>query len=142
VFYVSIVVKKPNMHKDIKAYNNAQSATDKKICNLLAEEIDDNLPKAESKVWHAHPVWFLDGNPIAGYSKQKAGIRLMFWSGAGFDEEALNVRGKKFKDASVFYTDVSEIKTNDLKRWLKKSAKIQWDYKNIVKRKGVLERLK
>jgi hypothetical protein len=25
---------------------------------------------------------------------------------------------------------------------LKKSKEIQWDYKNIVKRKGVLERLK
>jgi hypothetical protein len=29
-----------------------------------------------------------------------------------------------------------------LKRWLEKSEQIQWDYKNIVKRKGKLERLK
>ncbi|MBL8759582.1 MAG: DUF1801 domain-containing protein, partial [Phycisphaerae bacterium] len=29
----------------------------------------------------------------------------------------------------------------DLKRWLKKSVAIQWDYKNIVKRKGRLDRL-
>jgi hypothetical protein len=28
------------------------------------------------------------------------------------------------------------------RRWLKKSIAIQWDYKNIVKRKGKLERLK
>ena len=45
----------------------------------------------------------------------------MFWSGADFDEEDLSVRGKKFKDASVFYMVVSKIITNDLKRWLKKS---------------------
>jgi hypothetical protein len=87
-------------------------------------------------------VWFLDWNPIVGYSRQKAGIRLMFWSGASFDEQRLEVRGEKFKDASVFYNAVSDINTKDLKRWLKKSKEIQWDYKNIVKRKGVLEQLK
>ncbi|MFM7857164.1 MAG: hypothetical protein ACKO96_35905, partial [Flammeovirgaceae bacterium] len=47
--------------------------------------------KAENKIWHSHPVWFLDGNPIVGYSKQKKGIRLMFWSGADFDEQHLNI---------------------------------------------------
>lgn len=130
------------MHPDILKYNKKQAAGEKEICDLLAQEIDRKLPKAESKVWHSHPVWFLDDNPIVGYSKQKAGIRLMFWSGADFDEPALSVLGKKFKDASVFYQDVSEIKKTDLHRWLRKSAEIQWDYKNIVRRKGRLERLK
>lgn len=128
--------------KEILAYNNKRSNTDRAICHLLAEEITQNLNGAENKVWHAHPVWFLNGNPIVGYSKEKPGIRLMFWSGAGFDEDGLKVRGAKFKDASVFYNHVSEIIKKDLKRWLKKSKYIQWDYKNIVKRKGVLERLK
>lgn len=126
------------MNKEIQAYNKTQSAEEIKICNLLAEEIDKQLKNAESKIWHGHPVWFLDANPIVGYSKQKAGIRLMFWSGADFDEELLNVRGEKFKDASVFYTMLNEIKVKDLKRWLKKGKEIQWDYKNLVKRKGVL----
>ena len=130
------------MNEQIQAYNEALPESERAICDLLAREIDRGLPKAESKIWHAHPVWFLDGNPIVGYSKQKAGIRLMFWSGADFDEEGLNARGKKFKDASVFYNDVSEIGKKDLKRWLGKAETIQWDYKNIVKRKGVLERLK
>lgn len=130
------------MNKDIQAYNKAQSAADKKICNFLAKEICENLPEAENKVWHAHPVWFLDGNPIVGYSNQKTGIRLMFWSGADFEENELNIRGKKFKDASKFYKAISEIIIPDLKRWLNTSRGIQWDYKNIVKRKGVLERLK
>ncbi len=130
------------MNKDIQAYNKTQAPEDQAICNLLAEEISKNLPEAENKIWHAHPVWFLDGNPIVGYSKQKKGIRLMFWSGADFEEQQLQAGTGKFKDASIFYTDVEEIKTNLLKRWLKKSKEIQWDYKNIVKRKGVLERLK
>ena len=115
---------------------------DKEICKLLASTIDSELTGSESKIWHAHPVWFLDGNPIVGYSKQKAGWRLMFWSGASFEEAELNVTGKKFKDASIFYTTVDQININDLKRWLKKSREIQWDYKNIVARKGQLERLK
>jgi hypothetical protein len=87
-------------------------------------------------------VWFLDGNPIVGYCRQKAGIRLMFWSGASFDEKGLNVRGAKFKDASVFYNAAADIPPKSLKRWLIKSRNIQWDYKNIVKRKGVLIRIK
>jgi hypothetical protein len=130
------------MNKEIKVYNNKQSSNDKEIGDRLATIIDNELTGSESKIWHAHPVWFLDGNPIVGYSKQKAGMRLMFWSGADFEEDDLNVRGKKFKDASVFYNDLSEIKAKDLKRWLKKSREVQWDYKNIVKRKGQLERLK
>jgi hypothetical protein len=111
------------------------------VCELLAEEIDENLPRAESRIWHAHPVWFLDGNPTVGYSKQKPGIRLMFWSGADFEEAGLNVLGKKFKDASVFFNDVSEIERKAVRRWLKKAQEIQWDYRNLVKRKGRLERL-
>ncbi len=130
------------MNKDTETYNAQQTPEDKKICDQLAAIIDKELTGAENKVWHAHPVWFLDGNPIVGYSKQKAGIRLMFWSGADFDEDALNVRGEKFKDASVFYNNVSEIKTDHLQRWLKKSRDIQWDYKNLVKKKGRFERLK
>jgi hypothetical protein len=130
------------MNKEIKVYNDKQTSDDKEICDRLAVIIDNELTESESKIWHAHPVWFLDGNLIVGYSKQKYGIRLMFWSGVDFEEEALNVRGKKFKDASVFYTIISKIEANDLQRWLKKSREIQWDYKNIVKRKGQLERLK
>jgi hypothetical protein len=126
----------------ISSFNAALQGEDKKICSLLRREIDRALPEAESKIWHGSPVWFLDGNPIVGYCRQKAGIRLMFWSGASFDEKGLIVRGAKFKDASIFYNAVSGIKTKDLKRWLKKARDIQWDYKNIVKRKGLLVRLK
>ncbi len=130
------------MNTDIQTYNDIQTSADKEICDLLAKTINNELTKAESKIWHSHPVWFLDGNPTVGYSKQKKGIRLMFWSGADFEEENLNVLGEKFKDASIFYNSVSEINIKDLKRWLDKAEKLQWDYKNIIKRKGKLERIK
>lgn len=127
---------------EIQAYNDGQETMDREICNVLAITIDNGLPDSESKIWHGHPVWFLDENPIVGYSKQKKGLRLMFWSGASFEEEKLDVRGEKFKDASIFYTSVEQIDTVELARWLEKSKEIQWDYKNIVKRKGRLDRLK
>ena len=130
------------MHPDIVAYNQSLSQTDQEICSVLSESIEKHLPEANEKIWHAHPVWFLDGNPIVGYSLQKQGIRLMFWSGADFDEEDLKVRGQKFKDASIFFTSTLEIDDIKLSRWLDKSKAIQWDYKNIVRRKGVLQRLK
>ena len=130
------------MTPEILEYNEKLALGDKDVCDVLAGEIDRSLSGAESKIWHGHPVWFLDGNPIAGYSKQKLGIRLMFWSGADFEEPELNVLGKKFKDASIFYSDAADINKTALRRWLNKSKEIQWDYKNIVQRKGKLERLK
>jgi hypothetical protein len=130
------------MHPEIQNYHQQFEAEQAQICTTLATIITANLTQSESKIWHGHPVWFLDGNPIVGYSQQKPGIRLMFWSGADFEEADLIVRAGKFKDASIFYNQVSEIQQEDLKRWLEKSVAIQWDYKNIVKRKGVLLRLK
>ncbi|HEX5624963.1 MAG TPA: DUF1801 domain-containing protein, partial [Saprospiraceae bacterium] len=129
------------MNPDIQSYNDRQSPEDQLICNLLAREINTHLPEAENKIWHAHPVWFLEGNPLVGYSKLKNGIRLLFWSGQSFDEDALQKEGS-FKAAEIRYTSVAEVNARHLARWLEKSRDIQWDYKNIVKRKGVLERLK
>ncbi|NER83307.1 MAG: DUF1801 domain-containing protein [Leptolyngbya sp. SIO1D8] len=131
------------MHPEIKAFNeDRETEVEREICTKLATSIDELLPGAECKIWHRHPVWFLDDNPTVGYSKLKAGIRLMFWSGASFDEDKLKPGTGKFKDASIVYTDPDEIRQADLKRWIKKSKTIQWDYKNIYKRKGKLVRLK
>lgn len=130
------------MNAAIQFYNEQQSTIDQAICDLLATTIDSELTEAENKIWHAHPVWFIDGNPIVGYSKLKDGVRLMFWSGADFDEANLKTGAGKFKDASIRYTSPDQVDATDLKRWLKKAREIQWDYKNIVKRKGQLERLK
>ena len=130
------------MNSEILTYNQQFSSDDREIVEKLVKIINENLPEAENKIWHSHPVWFLEGNPIVGFSKQKAGIRLMFWSGKSFEEDKLNILGGKFQDASVFFNSVEEINENDLKNWLQKSREIQWDYKNIVKRKGQILRLK
>ncbi|MBS1780221.1 MAG: DUF1801 domain-containing protein [Bacteroidetes bacterium] len=129
------------MQKDIVAYHESLQKDERDICDLLYAEINSSLPDAESKIWHRHPVWFLEGNPIVGYSKLRDGIRLLFWSGQSFDEPTLQPEGS-FKAAEIRYTDVNQVNKKHLAKWLKKARKIQWDYKNIVKRKGILERLK
>lgn len=129
------------MQADILSYHQSLAAEDRAVCDLLQAEISKALPEAESKVWHAHPVWFLEGNPIVGYSKLKGGVRLLFWSGQSFEEEGLTAEGK-FKAAEARYVTVSDVKVTPLRRWLKASREIQWDYKNIVKRRGKLERIR
>lgn len=130
-----------SMHKDIQDYNNKQTEEDQRICNLLAEVIDDNFPEAENKIWHAIPVWFIDGNPIVGYGKLKSCVRLLFWSGQSFNEPQLKKEGS-FKAAEMRYSVAEQINIEDVARWVMKGKEIQWDYKNLIKRKGVLERLK
>ena len=130
----------PFMNNDIQTYHDTLADEDRAIADLLHEVINKELPNAESKIWHRHPVWFLEGNPIVGYHKLKNCMRLLFWSGQSFEEEGLQPEGS-FKAAEARYTSAGEINTKDLKRWLKKAKTIQWDYKNIVKRKGQLERL-
>lgn len=128
------------MTTDIQAYHDALPGGDKAIADILFDEISRNLPEAENKIWHRHPVWFLNGNPVVGYSKLKNCMRLLFWSGQSFDEAGLLPEGS-FKAAEASYTSAEEINAKDLKRWLKKAKSIQWDYKNIIKRKGVLEKI-
>jgi hypothetical protein len=127
------------MNSEIQKYNALLTDEDKIICNRLMDEINNNLTNAECKIWHGNPVWFINGNPIVGYSKLKSCIQLLFWSGASFGESLKTVG--KYKAAEVRYTAVSQINIDHLNHWLNRSKEIQWDYKNLVKRQGVLERL-
>ena len=129
------------MNPDTHAYNAALEPNDRAIADLLARTIDEKLSEAENKIWHRHPVWFLDVNPVVGYSKLKDSVRLLFWSGQGFDEKGLAPEGT-FKAAEARFTDVAQVDLQSLKRWLSKARDIQWDYRNLIKRKGRLERLK
>jgi hypothetical protein len=128
------------MNQDIQTYNSSLSPSDIAICELLQKVISESLPEAESKVWHRHPVWFLQGNPVVGYAKLKDAVQLLFWSGQSFDEQALKPEGS-YKASQIRYTQLDQINIRDLKRWLAKARDIQWDYKNIVKKRGKLDRL-
>lgn len=127
------------MQGEIEQYNALQAAADQRICKRLMDSINGGLPMATGKIWHGSPVWFIDGNPIVGYSKQKSGVQLLFWSGASFAEQLKPVG--KFMAAEARYHSADEIHDDDLTRWLQKSIAIQWDYKNVAQRHGELQRL-
>ncbi|MCW1930165.1 MAG: DUF1801 domain-containing protein [Candidatus Kerfeldbacteria bacterium] len=124
----------------IAKYNAMQKGDLKKVCALLKKEFDTTLKKAESKIWHGSPVWFLDGNPVAGYSIQKRGVVVLFWSGQSFTHKGLEKEGS-FKAAQIAYTSPADVKLTDLRKWLRECKTIQWDYKNIVKNRGKLHKI-
>ncbi len=123
-------------YKTIAAYDRGQKGEDRDICEKLRGEIEHALPDATSKIWHGSPVWFLDGNPIVGYHRLKDGMRLLFWSGQSFETPGLAPEGS-FKAAEIRYISVKDIRVTALRKWLKEGKRMQWDYKNIVKHKGL-----
>ena len=120
---------------DISAYNEGLAESDREIADALLAVIMRELPDAESKVWHAHPVWFFEGNPAVGYDRLKDCVRLFFWSGQSFDEPGLAPSGT-FKAAERRYTSADQIDEADLKRWLAKARDIQWNYRDIRLHRG------
>lgn len=122
---------------DIARYHETLAEAEREICLFLFETFHAGLPGSAAKIWHAHPVWFIDGNPIAGYSKLKNGIRVLFWSGQSFVTAGLTPEGK-FKAAEIRITNAAHCKQLPWKDWLFEATTKQWDYQNIVKRKGQL----
>ena len=125
---------------DIVGYHAALAEDVRETCERLAARIFEVLPEAVGRVWHGHPVWFLEGNPVVGYSARKAGVRLLFWSGQSFTTPGLRADGK-FKAAGIDFKQAGDIDEDAVLVWLGEARTIQWDYANIVKRRGVLERL-
>ncbi len=129
----------PPRPADIVEYHRQLAPADREICELLATAIERGLPEARSKVWHAHPVWFLEGNPIVGYDRLKDAVRLMFWSGQSFDAEGLAASGS-FKAAEARYTDVVDVDVDAVTAWLSAAREIQWDYEHIRTNRGLVKR--
>ena len=126
---------------DIRAYNEGLDEESRAICDLLLETIEAELPDAERKVWHAHPVWFFDGNPVVGYDRLKASVRLLFWSGQSFTSPGLAAEGT-FKAAEARYTAPDEVDFELLRRWLAEARDVQWNYRDIRQSRGNLAPLR
>lgn len=122
---------------DIRTYQDGLDPEARAICDVLLEEIERELPDTERKVWHGHPVWFFDGNPVVGYSRLKASVQLLFWSGQSFGEPGLDVEGS-FQAAQRRYTDPAEIDTVALTAWLAKARDVQWNYRDIRRNRGLV----
>ena len=127
--------------QDIQDYQSELSAEFAEIGAALIKLISKALPNAEGKVWHGHPVWFLDGNPIVGYSLKKAGIEVLFWSGQSFKLEGLRAIGK-FKAAGIAVPSIKALDKKAMTAWLAEALEIQWDYQNLPKKRALVKRTK
>jgi hypothetical protein len=125
---------------EITKFNNELDSSARAACDTIRELLDDALGREGSKLYHGAPVWFLDGNPIAGYSIKKEGIAVLFWSGQGFVEPGLRAVGK-YKAAELLVPEGRAVPVEPMKKWLAESKRVMWDYKNLAKKQGVLEKL-
>ena len=122
---------------DIRDYQEHLDAEARPICDLLLATVEGELPDADRKLWHGHPVWFFDGNPVVGYDRLKASVRLLFWSGQSFREPGLKAEGS-FQAAEARYTAAEEVDVEALKRWLAEAREVQWNYRDIRKNRGLV----
>lgn len=117
----------------IAAYAQAQPRAFQELCNRLRELIDPALPHASSKIWHGSPVWFLEDNPVVGYTATAKSVNLLFWNGQAFKEPALKPVGK-YRAAQAVFGDVAEIVPTVIRRWLKKARSDVFDSKAFFKK--------
>lgn len=122
--------------QNILDYQSELSDEEAEIGAAIIKLIAKALPKAEGKVWHGHPVWFIDGNPVVGYSLKKAGIEVLFWSGQSFKLEGLRAIGK-FKAAGIAVPTIKDLNKKSMTVWLAEAAAIQWDYQNLQKKRAL-----
>jgi hypothetical protein len=107
---------------DIQDYNAKQPPELAAVCDALRAEIDGALPKAESKIWHGAPVWFIEGYPVAGYSIKAKKVSLLFWNGQNLGEPMLQPMGKHFA-AEVMLANSAELDRAGIRRCLVKAGK-------------------
>jgi hypothetical protein len=118
----------------VAEYNDELNPEFRALANQLSKLFENQVPQAESKVWHGHPVWFIQGNPVFGYSLKKAGLEVLFWSGKSFKKAGLRPIGK-FQAAGISISTADDVEA--LKDWLEEAKAIQWDYKNLPKKRAL-----
>ena len=123
---------------DIVEYNKALATDDRVLCEKLVQIFGGALPGATAKVWHAHPVWFDNGNPLVGYARRKDGICVLFWSGQSFAEPGLTHTGS-FRAAEYWPPAADDIDTAKLERWLVDALRVQWNYRDIRTNRGLVK---
>jgi uncharacterized Zn-binding protein involved in type VI secretion len=119
-----------NLNADIVGYNAGLETAQRELAESICSVIADGLPSAAGKVWHGHPVWFVDSNPVVGYSLKKSGLEVLFWSGQSFVNSDLRPIGK-FKAAGLGVAATGDVAK--CKLFLAQALAIQWNYRDLPK---------
>jgi hypothetical protein len=123
----------PTVGDPIAAYSLAQPPAFRAMCDVLRKLIDAAIPKADSRVWHGSPVWFIDDNPVVGFNATAKTVNLLFWNGQAFDEPDLAPVGK-YRAAQAVFRDAAEIDPAVIRRWLKKARSNVFDSRAFFKK--------
>ncbi|HMQ15123.1 MAG TPA: DUF1801 domain-containing protein [Phycisphaerae bacterium] len=118
---------------ELSAYADGQALPFRAMCNTLRTLIDSALPGATSKVWHGSPVWFIDDNPVVGYSATAKSVNLLFWNGPALDEPDLKPVGK-YGAAQAVFAASDDIDGQAIRRWLKRAGANVFDSKAFFKK--------
>ena len=118
----------------VSEYNEQIAPEFRSLAEQLTKSFKKQVPQAEAKVWHGHPVWFIEGNPVFGYSLKKTGLEVLFWSGKSFKKAGLKPIGK-FQAAGCSIASKADVEA--LNDWLLEAVAIQWDYKNLPKKRAL-----
>lgn len=118
---------------EISVYANAQALPFRAMCSTLRGLIDSALPEATSKVWHGSPVWFVDDNPVVGYSTSAKSVNLLFWNGQALDDPELRPVGK-YGAAQAVFAGPEEIDRDVIRRWLRKAGANVFDSRAFFKK--------
>ena len=117
----------------VTEYINRLDPKQTAICRSLRKEIAAVPPKAEARLYHGSPAWFIGENAVVGFSARPNGaVTLLFWNGKALGEPALDPVGK-FQAAQASYAAISDIAVGDLRRWLRKAGKDIWDFAGMRK---------
>jgi hypothetical protein len=117
----------------IVEYAQSQPPAFRTICEILRGLICAGIPKATCKMWHGSPVWFIDENPVVGYSVRAEAVNLLFWNGQALDEPDLKPVGKHGA-AQTTFREATAIDQEVLRRWLKKAKADVLDSKAYFKK--------
>lgn len=117
---------------EISAYADDQAPAFRAMCRMLRAMIDSVLPAATSKVWHGSPVWFIDDNPVVGYSTNAKSVNLLFWNGQALDEPDLKPVGK-YGAAQAAFAAPDDVDGDVIRRWLRKAGANVFDSRAFFK---------
>jgi hypothetical protein len=117
----------------IAAYSQRQSPALRAICDVLRALIEAALPRAASKVWHGSPVWFIDDNPVVGYSATAKEVKLLFWNGQAFDAPGLRPVGK-YRAAQAVFNDAVDVDPKVVRVWLRQAKADVFDSQQFFKK--------